>query len=81
MSEEDFFQTLVQLCYEANQTTLTPEAFLQKAHFIITTELKQKQREFNKLYNPHINCSLDMCYGDSKVPLGEYFNSLDTGYD
>lgn len=81
MSEEDFFQTLVYLCYEANQIRLSHDVFLQQACYKITAELKHKQWDFNHLYNPYKNLSLDKCYGDDKHPLGEYFNPLGAGYD
>lgn len=74
LEEEDFFYTLVLICMEADQASSNLKAFQQLACQQIRTELQNRQRETSKLYNPHKNLYLDKCYGDSKIPLGEWMN-------
>lgn len=74
MEEEDYFSTLVTLCFEADVRKTTPKKFYSQACRKIDTVLVERKRETQILYNPFRNLYLDKCYGDSKIPLGAWMN-------
>ncbi len=74
IDEEDYFDTLVLLCLEADQEKTTRRAFQAQANLKINAELEKRKRETQKFYNPFNNLYLDKCYGDSKAPLGTWMN-------
>ena len=74
LEEEDFFYTLVLICMEADQACSSLKVFQWRAEQQIRAELKNRQQETSKLYNPYKNLYLDKCYGDSKIPLGAWMN-------
>lgn len=73
VDEEDFFEDLVLYCEEADHSA-SGGRFRDRALRIVETALRRQRQETNKLYNPYRNLYLDKCYGDSKIPLGEWMH-------
>lgn len=71
VDEEDFFENLVLYCVEADHTA-SGGKYRDRALYILKAALREQRREASKLYNPYRNLHLDKCYGDSKIPLGEW---------
>lgn len=74
MDKEDFFNTLVCLCAEANQRSVSLSAFQHQATRLIYSTLEEQKRETYALYNPFKNLQLDQCYGNSQTPLGSWID-------
>lgn len=74
MEQEDFFNTLVCLCAETNQTRIPLSIFQYRAFQQIRATLEERERETSKLYNPFKNLYLDKCYGESLTPLGSWMD-------
>lgn len=72
LEEEDFFDTLVLLCMEADPNKTASREFQGRACQMIQTNLAERRRETRVLYNPYQNLYLDKCYGDSQNPLETY---------
>ncbi|MDD7446066.1 MAG: hypothetical protein PUK79_06525 [Clostridiales bacterium] len=63
---------LVVHCIEAEK--LSGGTFVERAHQIIDSCLREQAKKVRNLYNPYRTLYLDKCYGESKTPLSEWMN-------